>query len=49
MSNGVSCTMFLGQTFNLVEEAEKSWRWIRGADKIELLLKGIPFKEGDAR
>ena len=29
------------------KEAEKSWRKIRGADKIELLLKGIPFKNGE--
>ena len=29
------------------EEAEKSWRRIRGADKIELLLKGFPFKDGE--
>jgi hypothetical protein len=31
----------------LIEEAEKSWQKIRGADKIELLLKGIPFKDGE--
>lgn len=37
---------FLGLAFKLIEEAEKSWRKIRGADKIELLLKGIPFKDG---
>jgi hypothetical protein len=33
--------------YKLIEEAEKSWRRIRGADKIELLLKGIPFKDGE--
>ena len=33
--------------FKLIEEAEKSWRKIRGADKIELLLKGILFKDGE--
>jgi len=36
-----------GLAFKLIEEAEKSWRKIRGADKIELLLKGIPFKDGE--
>jgi putative transposase len=30
----------------LIEEAEKSWRKIRGADKIEALLNGVPFKDG---
>jgi hypothetical protein len=30
------------------EEAEKSWRRIRGAEKIELLLKGVTFKDGEA-
>jgi len=45
--NCVSRATFLGLAFKLVEEAEKSWRRIRGADKIELLLKGIPFKDGE--
>lgn len=45
--NCVSRATFLGLAFKLVEEAEKSWRKIRGADKIELLLKGIPFKDGE--
>ncbi|CAG0943393.1 hypothetical protein BROC_02279 [Candidatus Brocadiaceae bacterium] len=31
---------FLGLAFKLIEEAEKSWRKIRGTDRIELLLKG---------
>ncbi len=31
-----------------MEEAEKSWRRIKGAERIELLLKGIPFKDGEA-
>ncbi|MEX3582356.1 MAG: IS256 family transposase, partial [Burkholderia sp.] len=30
----------------LIESAEKSWRRIRGVDKLEQLLKGIPFKDG---
>jgi hypothetical protein len=29
-----------------MEEAEKSWRKIRGADKIELLMNGKSFKDG---
>jgi putative transposase len=29
-----------------MEEAEKSWRKIRGADKIKPLLDGVPFKDG---
>ncbi len=45
--NCVSRATFLGLAFKLIEEAEKSWRKIRGADKIELLLKGIPFKDGE--
>ena len=45
--NCVSRATFLGLAFKLIEEAEKSWRRIRGADKIELLLKGIPFKDGE--
>ncbi len=32
--------------FKLIEAAEQSWRKIRGVDKIEPLLKGIPFKDG---
>lgn len=46
--NCVSRATFLGLAFKLVEEAEKSWRRIRGADKIEPLLKGVPFKDGEA-
>ena len=45
--NCVSRATFLGLAFKLIEEAEKSWQKIRGADKIELLLKGIPFKDGE--
>lgn len=32
--------------FKLVESAEQSWRRIRGAERIEQLLKGVPFEEG---
>ena len=45
--NCVSRATFLGLAFKLIEEAEKTWRRIRGADKIELLLKGTPFKDGE--
>ncbi len=46
--NCVSRATFLGLAFKLIEEAEKSWRRIRGAERIELLLKGVPFKDGEA-
>ena len=46
--NCVSRATFLGLAFKLVEEAEKSWRRIRGAERIELLLKGVPFQDGIA-
>ena len=45
--NCVSRPTFLGLAFKLIEEAEKSWQKIRGSEKIELLLKGIPFKDGE--
>ena len=45
---GVSRATFLGLAFTLIEEAEKIWRRIRGADKIERLLKGIAFKDGES-
>lgn len=44
--NCVSSPTFLGLAFKLIEEAEKTWRRIRSADKIEALLTGVPFKEG---
>jgi putative transposase len=44
--NCLSRATFLGMAFKLIESAEKSWRRIRGVDKIEQLLKGIPFKDG---
>lgn len=46
--NCVSRATFLGLAFKLIEEAEKSWRRIRGAERIELLLKGVPFRDGIA-
>lgn len=44
--NCVSRSTFLGLAFKLMEVAEKSWRKIRGFDRIEMLLKGVPFKDG---
>ena len=44
--NCLSRTTFLGLAFKLMEEAEKSWRKIRGADRIKPLLDGVPFKDG---
>lgn len=44
--NCLSRATFLGLAFKLMEEAEKSWRRIRGADRILPLLDGVPFKDG---
>ncbi|MFS0757567.1 IS256 family transposase [Noviherbaspirillum sp. 1P10PC] len=44
--NCLSRATFLGLAFKLMEEAEKSWRRIRGADRIQPLLDGVPFKDG---
>lgn len=44
--NCVSRSTFLGLAFKLVQEAEKSWRRIRGAERIDELLAGIVFKDG---
>ncbi len=46
--NCVSRDTFLGLAFKLMEEAEKSWHKIYGADKIPALLQGAVFKNGDA-
>ena len=46
--NCVSRATFLGLAFKLIEEAEKSWRRINGVERIELLLKGVTFKDGEA-
>jgi transposase-like protein len=45
--NCVSRDTFLGLAFKLIEEAEKTWRQIRGATKIAELLKGTVFKDGE--
>jgi putative transposase len=44
--NCLSRPTFLGLAFKLMEEAEKSWRKIRGADRIKPLLDRVPFKDG---
>jgi putative transposase len=44
--NCLSRATFLGLAYKLMEEAEKTWRRIRGADKIGVLLAGVPFKDG---
>jgi transposase-like protein len=46
--NCVSRATFLGLAFKLMEEAEKSWHKIYGADKIPALLQGEVFKNGEA-
>ena len=37
---------FLGLAFKLVQKAEKSWRRIRGAERIDELLAGTIFRDG---
>jgi hypothetical protein len=32
--------------FKLIQEAEKTWRRIRGAERIEELLAGALFRDG---
>jgi putative transposase len=44
--NCLSRATFLGLAFKLMEEEEKTWRKIRDADKIRVLLAGMPFKDG---
>ncbi len=44
--NCVSRSTFLGLAFKLVQEAEKSWRRIRGVERINELLAGTVFKNG---
>lgn len=45
--NCVSRPTLLGLAFKLIEEAEKTWRRVNGAEKIKLLLEGVPFKDGE--
>ena len=44
--NCVTRPTFLGLAFKLVQEAEKSWRRIRGVECIAKLLAGTVFKDG---
>ena len=44
--NCVTRSTFLGLAFKLVQEAEKSWRRIRGVERIAELLSGTVFKDG---
>jgi len=44
--NCLSRATFLGLAFKLVQEAEKSWRRIRGAQRIPDLMKGVVFEDG---
>jgi len=44
--NCLSRATFLGLAFKLVQEAEKSWRRIRGAERIPELMRGVPFQDG---
>jgi transposase-like protein len=46
--NCVSRATFLGLAFKLVQEAEKSWRRIRGVDRLRDLMNGMTFKDGVA-
>jgi transposase-like protein len=44
--NCVSRATFLGLAFKLVQEAQKHWRRIRGAERIDELLQGMVFRDG---
>jgi len=44
--NCLSRATFLGLAFKLMEEAAKSWRRIRGAERIPELLHGVVFEDG---
>jgi putative transposase len=44
--NCLSRSTFLAMAFKLIEAAGQSWRKIRGAEKVDQLLKGVPFKDG---
>ena len=44
--NCVSRSTFLGLAFKLVQEAEKSWRRIRGVERLSELLGGMVFRDG---
>ena len=42
----VSRSPFLGLAFKLIQEAEKTWRRIRGAERMDELLEGTLFRDG---
>jgi len=44
--NCLSRVTFLALAFKLVQEAEKTWRRIRGANRIPDLMHGIVFEDG---
>ncbi len=44
--NCLSRATFVCVAFKLIESAEQSWHRIRGAERIEQLLTGIPFEDG---
>ena len=44
--NCVSRSTFLGLSFKLVQEAEKTWRRIQGYQLITKLMQGVIFKDG---
>jgi hypothetical protein len=44
--NCVSRSTFLGLAFKLVQEAEKTWRRIRGFERIAELMDWVVFKDG---
>ena len=44
--NCVTRSTFLGLAFKLVQEAQKSWRRIRGVERIAELLAGTVFRDG---
>lgn len=44
--NCVSRSTFLGLAFKLIQEAENTWRRIRGAERIDELLAGTRFRDG---
>lgn len=45
--NCVSRASFLGLAFKLVQEAQKSWRRIKGAHRLDELVHGMHFKDGE--
>jgi transposase-like protein len=44
--NCVSRSTFLSLVFKLIQQAEKTWRRIRGFERIAELMAGVVFKDG---